>query len=57
MNIVPAPASATGKPSLPEELAAIVERTRQAVVRDLALRVTTCDAGRVRFLNPTLTNR
>ncbi|MFC5885679.1 serine/threonine-protein kinase [Kitasatospora sp. CM 4170] len=50
VNIVPAPASPTAKPSLPEELAAIVERTRQAVVRDLALRVTTSDGGRVRFL-------
>ncbi|MFF1907975.1 serine/threonine-protein kinase [Kitasatospora sp. NPDC058218] len=49
MNIVRAPASPGGKPGLAEELAALLDRTRQTVVRDLALRVTTYARGRVRY--------
>lgn len=49
MNIVRAPASPGGKPGLAEELAALLDRTRQTVVRDLALRVTTHARGRVRY--------
>ncbi|WP_406209124.1 protein kinase [Kitasatospora sp. NBC_01560] len=44
-NIVPAPASPTGKPSLPEELAALVDRTRQAVVRDDVRKIRTSASG------------
>ncbi|MFD9592968.1 serine/threonine-protein kinase [Kitasatospora sp. NPDC059973] len=50
LDIVPAPASPTGRPGLHRELASLVDRTRRAGLRDLALRITTYDDGGVRYL-------